>query len=177
MRPLYCRSADARMRMQNALLFIKLTFAISFCFFHELYVQCMQINEVPVVNPTENKRYCKSRVYMKLHPNGNLKNIMVLSALANKPFPSSSAPLFQNEGRCSAFDMEITFHSHANKTYFHKTRGCAPSLVLKVRVFRTRKWPIGCPGCAGLTSVLLPEYFCHLRRFHNIAKEKTRQPS
>ena len=50
-------------------------------------------------------------------------------------------PLFQTEGRCSAFDMEIIFHSHANKTHFHK-KGCAPSLILKVRVFGTRKWPI-----------------------------------
>ena len=29
--------------------------------------------------------------------------------------------------------MEITFHSHANKTHFYK-KGCAPSLILKVRV-------------------------------------------
>ena len=59
----------------------------------------------------------------------------------NRPFLSSPGPLFQNEGRCSAFDMEIIFHSHANKTHFHK-KGCAPSLILKVRVFGTRKWPI-----------------------------------
>ena len=58
----------------------------------------------------------------------------------NRPFPSSPGSLFQNEGRCSAFDMEIIFHSHA-KTRFHK-EGCAPSLILKVRVFGTRKWPI-----------------------------------
>ena len=32
---------------------------------------------------------------------------------ANRPFPSSSGPHFQNEGRFSAFDMEINFHSHA----------------------------------------------------------------
>ena len=51
-----------------------------------------------------------------------------------RPFPSSPGPLFQNEGRYSAFDMEIIFHSHANKTHFHK-KGCAPSLILKVRVF------------------------------------------
>ena len=50
-------------------------------------------------------------------------------------------PLFQNEGRCSAFDMEIISHSHANKSHFHK-KGCAPTLILKVRVFGTRKWPI-----------------------------------
>ena len=29
--------------------------------------------------------------------------------------------------------MKIIFHSHANKTHFHK-KGCAPSLILKVRV-------------------------------------------
>ena len=58
-----------------------------------------------------------------------------------KPFSSSPGPLFQNEGRCSAFDMEIIFHSHANKTDFHK-KGCAGRLILKVWVFRTRKWPI-----------------------------------
>ena len=59
----------------------------------------------------------------------------------NRLFPSSPGPLFQNEGRCSAFDMEMIFHSHANKTHFHK-KGCAPSLILKVRVFGTWKWPI-----------------------------------
>ena len=37
--------------------------------------------------------------------------------------------------------MEIFFYSHANKTHCHK-KGCAPSLILKVRVFGTRKWPI-----------------------------------
>ena len=37
--------------------------------------------------------------------------------------------------------MEIIFHSQANKTHFHK-KGCAPKLILKVRVFGTRKWPI-----------------------------------
>ena len=59
----------------------------------------------------------------------------------NRPFRSSPGPLFQNEGKCSAFDMEIIFHSHANKTHFHE-KGCAPSLILKVRGFGTRKWPI-----------------------------------
>ena len=58
----------------------------------------------------------------------------------NRPFPSSPGPLFQNEGRCSAFDMEIIFDSHANETHFHK-KGCVPSLILKVRVCGTRKWP------------------------------------
>ena len=64
-----------------------------------------------------------------------------VNVIFNRPFPSSPGPVFQNEGRCSAFDMEIIFYSHANKTHFHK-KGCAPSLILKVRVFGTRNWPI-----------------------------------
>ena len=31
----------------------------------------------------------------------------LFKAVTNRPFPSSRRPLFQNEGRCSAFDMEI----------------------------------------------------------------------
>ena len=37
--------------------------------------------------------------------------------------------------------MEIIFDSHANKTHFHK-KGCAPSLILKVRLYGTRNLPI-----------------------------------
>ena len=36
--------------------------------------------------------------------------------------------------------MEKIFHSHANKTHFHK-KGRALGLILKVRVFGTRKCP------------------------------------
>ena len=57
------------------------------------------------------------------------------------PVPSSLGPLYQNEVKCSAFDMEMIFHSHANKTHFHK-KDCGLGLILKVRVFGTRKWPI-----------------------------------
>ena len=50
--------------------------------------------------------------------------------------------------------MEIIFHSHANKTRFHK-KGCVPSPILKVRVFGTWKWPTG--GIYSLiTELLLP---------------------
>ena len=56
-----------------------------------------------------------------------------VSMQTNRPFPSSSGPLHQNEVKCSTFDMEIIFHSHANKTHFHK-KGCALGLILKVRV-------------------------------------------
>ena len=64
-----------------------------------------------------------------------------MNEFTSQRFNLVKGPLFQNEGRCSAFDMEIIFHSHTNKTHFHK-KGCAPSLILKVRVFGTRKWPI-----------------------------------
>ena len=37
----------------------------------------------------------------------------------SKPFPSSPGPLYQNEVNCSAFDMEMIFHSRTNKTHFH----------------------------------------------------------
>ena len=40
-----------------------------------------------------------------------------------------------------AIDMKMNFHSHTYKTHFHK-KGFALSLVLKVRDFGTRKWPI-----------------------------------
>ena len=53
----------------------------------------------------------------------------------------SPRPLYQNEVKCSAFDMTMILHSHANKTHFHQN-GCALGLTLKVRVFGTRKWPI-----------------------------------
>ena len=59
----------------------------------------------------------------------------------NRPFPSFPGPLYQNEVKFLAFNMEIIFHSHANKTHFHK-KGCALGLILKVKVLGTQKWPI-----------------------------------
>ena len=61
--------------------------------------------------------------------------------LSNKPFPSSPGPLYQNEVKSSAFDVEMIFHSHSNKTHLHK-KGCALGLILKVRVFGTWKWTV-----------------------------------
>ena len=31
--------------------------------------------------------------------------------------------MYQNEVKCSTFEMEMILHSHANKTHFHK-KGC-----------------------------------------------------
>ena len=36
--------------------------------------------------------------------------------------------------------MQMIFYSHVSKTHFHN-KGFARSLVFKVRVFGTRKWP------------------------------------
>ena len=41
-----------------------------------------------------------------------------------RPFPSSPEHLYQNKVKSSAFDMEIIFHSLANKTHFHKKGLC-----------------------------------------------------
>ena len=50
--------------------------------------------------------------------------------------------LIFKEAKCSAFDMEMIFHSHATKTHSHE-KGCTLGLILEVRVFGTRlKWLI-----------------------------------
>ena len=57
----------------------------------------------------------------------------------NRPFSSSPGPLYHNEVKCSAIDKEMIFYSHANKT--HSQEMLCTCLILKVRVFGTRKWP------------------------------------
>ena len=53
--------------------------------------------------------------------------------------PGSPGSVYQNEVKCSAFDIENDFSFHANKlTPFYK-KGCALSLILKVRVFAARE--------------------------------------
>ena len=59
----------------------------------------------------------------------------------NRPFPSSKKTHFQSEAKCEAIDMKMIFNYDANKTHFHN-KGFALSLVLKVRFFGNRKWPI-----------------------------------
>ena len=49
--------------------------------------------------------------------------------------------LYQNEVKFWAFDIEMMFHSQANTTHFHK-KDYALGLILKVRIFETRKWAI-----------------------------------
>ena len=44
-------------------------------------------------------------------------------------------------GQVRNLSCENAFYCHANKTNFHK-KGFTLGLVLRVRVFGTRKWPI-----------------------------------
>ena len=79
----------------------------------------------------------KSTEYLQ---GGSFLNFM-LCDYVNRPFPSSKKSHFQNEAKCEAIDMKMIFNYYANKTHFHN-KGFALSLVLKVRFFGTRKWPI-----------------------------------
>ena len=84
---------------------------------------------------------CKSRRRLKFRLTfillslimSRIVSFLIVITIVNRPFPSFPGPLFQNEGRCSAFDTEMIFHSHANNTHFHK-KGCTPSVILIVRV-------------------------------------------
>ena len=90
---------------------------------------------------------------------------MVPYLLGNRLFRSSPRASV-NEVKCSAFDMEMIFDSHANKTHFHK-KGCELGLILKVRVFGTRKWPIlniRSINSSLLASIILYHYKNTLRR-------------
>ena len=65
------------------------------------------------------------------------------------PLLTCPEPLFQSNAKWEAIDMKMGFYSHANKTHFHE-KGFALSLVFKVRVFGTPKWPIRVPFTTGL---------------------------
>ena len=79
---------------------------------------------------------------------GQTSRINPFSPMASRPFTSSHEPLYQNKVKCSAFNIE-TFHSHANKTHF--------GLILKVKVFGTRKRPIW----PNIHIQILPTYYLH----------------
>ena len=72
----------------------------------------------------------------------NLRCVTIPAAVtANSSFPSSKKSHFQSEAKCEAIVMEMIFNYDAKKTHFHN-KGFALRVVLKVRVFGTRKWPI-----------------------------------
>ena len=59
----------------------------------------------------------------------------------DRPFPSSKKSHFQNEAKCETFVVKMSFICIIIENHFH-INGFALSLVLKVRFFGTRKWPI-----------------------------------
>ena len=71
----------------------------------------------------------------------HIKQLTGKMHVRNRPFPSSKKSHFQSEAKCAAIDMKMNFNYDANKTHF-QNKGFALSLVLKVRFFGTRKWPI-----------------------------------
>ena len=65
----------------------------------------------------------------------------ILVTATNWPFPSSKKSHFQNEAKCETFVVKMSFICIIIGNHFH-INGFALSLVLKVRFFGTRKWPI-----------------------------------
>ena len=59
----------------------------------------------------------------------------------SRPFPSSKKFHFQNKAKCETFLVEMSFICVIIKTHFHN-KGFELSLVLKVKLFGTRKWTI-----------------------------------
>ena len=59
----------------------------------------------------------------------------------NRPLPSSKNPHFQNEAKCTAFLVKMSFICMRMKNYFH-IKGWALNLVLIQRPGRTWKWSI-----------------------------------
>ena len=70
-----------------------------------------------------------------------LETNVIFSRVYNRPFSSSKKFHFQNEAKCETFVVEMSFICIIIKTHFHN-KGFALSLVLKVKLFGTRKWPI-----------------------------------
>ena len=58
----------------------------------------------------------------------------------DRPFHDCLKPLLQSDEKFEAIALKVIYYSHANETHFHKKGFALHSLVLKVRVFGTRKW-------------------------------------
>ena len=72
-----------------------------------------------------------------------------------RPFPSSPGPLYQNEAKCSAFDIEMIFHSHAKKDIFSQERLCI------WRQFESKGfWNSEVAYLSGYLTIFLPSQVC-----------------
>ena len=86
----------------------------------------------------------------------------------NTPFPSSKKSHFQNEAKCETFVVKMRFICIIIKHHF-RINGFALSLALKVRVFGTRKRPIG--GLRADSPVRLRDIFRRQSRQREPAKQ------
>ena len=66
---------------------------------------------------------------------------IIIIYLSNRPFLRCRKSRVLKRGQVQNWKMKMIFYYHAIKTHFYK-KGFAFSLVLRVRVFGTRKWPI-----------------------------------
>ena len=102
---------------------------------------------MPVFGGVYSRLHSEGKLFVAGNPYFSLKREFIGTSCIGSnrvkqcPQLAISDSLNQNEVKCSAFDMKMSFHSHANKTHFHK-KGCALGLILKVRVLGTQKWPI-----------------------------------
>ena len=71
----------------------------------------------------------------------NADDAIAFWSFNNRPFPSSKKSHFQNEAKCETFVVKMSFICIIIENHFH-INGFALSLVLKVRFFGIRKWPI-----------------------------------
>ena len=95
---------------------------------------CLEYHRPIITNVCPPKRSRKS-----LHP--QLVPILPrVSEVGNKPFPSSLGLCIKRRLSSQPLIWKC-FSFSCKKTNFHK-KGCALDLLLKVRVFGTRKWPI-----------------------------------
>ena len=81
----------------------------------------------------------------------------------DRPFHDCLKPLLQSDEKFEAIALKVIYYSHANETHSHKKGFALHSLVVKVRVFGTRKWPttsykVLCT-CRAVVSLISPTGF------------------
>ena len=87
-----------------------------------------------VTLPDEKDLFCIQGSY-------GFMGLLIVCVFRNSPFSSCLKPLFQSEAKCEAIDMKMIVFFSWTKNSLHK-KGFSFRLVLKVRVFGTRKWHV-----------------------------------
>ena len=104
---------------------------------------------------------CDCWLYHRMSGYNSVVPVFNLHFFINGPISIFFKPLFQSEAKCEAIDMKTNFYSQANKTHFHN-KGFVLSLVLKVAVFGTWKWPIS------TRKTTISICYCFLRLIRNL---------